>query len=70
MRIVQLLLLGLPVAGLLVMSPAMSAPFDAASLRAFSSADRMIHEARYRSYYYRYGYRYGARRCQNSPAEC
>jgi hypothetical protein len=69
MRIVQLLLIGLPVAGLLVMSPAMSAPFDAASLRAFSSANQTIHEAGYRSYY-RYGYRYGARRCQNSPAEC
>jgi hypothetical protein len=51
------------------MSPAMSAPFDAASLRVFSNADRMIHEAGYRAHY-RYGYRYGARRCQNSPAEC
>jgi hypothetical protein len=69
MRIVQLLLIGLPVAGLLVMSPAMSAPYDAASLRAFATADKMIHEAGYRSYY-RYGYRYGARRCLNSPAEC
>jgi hypothetical protein len=69
MRIVQLLLIGLPLAGLLVMSPVMSAPFDAASLRAFSNADRMIHEIGYRAYY-RYGYRYGARRCQNSPAEC
>jgi hypothetical protein len=69
MRIVQLLLVRLPVAGLLVISPAMSAPFDAASLRSLSGADRMIHEAGYRAYY-RYGYRYGARRCQNSPAEC
>jgi hypothetical protein len=69
MRIVQLLLIGLLLAGLLVMSPAMSAPFDAASLRVFSNADRMIHEAGYRAHY-RYGYRYGARRCQNSPAEC
>jgi hypothetical protein len=69
MRVVQLLLIGLPVAGLLVTSPAMSAPFDAASLRAFSATGRMIHEVGYRGYY-RYGYRYGARRCQNSPAEC
>jgi hypothetical protein len=69
MRIVQLFLIGLPVAGLLVMSPAMSAPFDAASLRTFSNADRMIHEAGYRSYY-RYRYSYGAHRCRNSPAEC
>jgi hypothetical protein len=34
MRMMQLLLIGLPVAGLLVMSPAMSSPFDAASLRS------------------------------------
>jgi hypothetical protein len=69
MRILQLLLVGLPVAGLLVIGPAMSAPFDAASLRSLGATDRMIHEAGYRSYY-RYGYRYGAHRCQNSPAEC
>ncbi len=69
MRMMQLFLIGLPVAGLLVMSPAMSAPFEAASLRSFTSADRMIHEAGYRSYY-RYRYSYGAHRCRNSPAEC
>jgi hypothetical protein len=70
MRILQLLLVGLPVAGLLVTASAMSAPFDAASLRSFSPPDRMIHEVGYRAYYHRYGYRYGAHRCQNSPAEC
>jgi hypothetical protein len=69
MRILQQLLVGLPLAGLLVIAPAMSAPFDAASLRSLSAGDRTIHEVGYRSYY-RYGYRYGARRCQNSPAEC
>jgi hypothetical protein len=69
MRILQLLLVVLPVAGLLVVGPAMSTPFDGASLRSLNGGDRMIHEAGYRAYY-RYGYRYGAHRCRNSPAEC
>jgi hypothetical protein len=69
MRILQLLLAGLPVAVFLITGPAMSVPFDGGSLRSLSASDRMIHEAGYRAYY-RYGYRYGARRCQNSPAEC
>jgi hypothetical protein len=68
MRIVQLLVIGLPVAGLLVITPAMSVSFDGASLRALNNADRVVQEAGYRAYYH--GYRYGARRCQNSPAEC
>jgi hypothetical protein len=70
MRIMQLVLVGLPVVALLVTVPAMAAPFNGSSLRSFSGADRMIHEVGYRSYYHRYGYRYGAHRCQNSPAEC
>jgi hypothetical protein len=69
MRIVQLLLISLPIAGLLAIVPAMSAPFDGASLRSLAATDRMIHEARYRGYY-RYGYSYGAHRCRNTPAEC
>jgi hypothetical protein len=69
MRILQVLLVGLPVAGLLVIGPAMSAPFNGASLRSLSGNDRTIHEVGYRSYY-RYGYRYRAHRCQNSPVEC
>jgi hypothetical protein len=69
MRIVQLLLVGLPVAGLLVVGPAMSAPFNGASLRSLGGADRLLHEVGYR-HYYRYGYRYGAYRCRLTPAEC
>jgi hypothetical protein len=69
MRILQLLLIGLPVAVLLLTGPAISAPSFSASLRSLDGSDRMIHEVGYRAYY-RYGYRYGARRCQNSPAEC
>ena len=48
MRILQLLLIGLPVAGLLVTGPAMSSPFYGVSLRSLSGSDRMIHEAGYR----------------------
>jgi hypothetical protein len=65
----QLLLLVLPVAGVLVTGPAISAPFDGASLRSLGGTDRMIHQVGYRAYY-RYGFRYSARRCQYTPAEC
>ena len=69
MRFVQLFLIVLPVTGLFVTVPAVSSPFNGASLQSLNGADRTVHTAAFRSYY-RYGYRYGRRRCQTSPAEC